>query len=514
MSATGVRTGVSYLESLRDGRSVFLDGERVRSAPDHPAFRNAARSIAGLYDCVAAAENRRTMTYASPSTGAPVSVAFLQPRTPADLVTRRDALKALADSTYGLMGRSPEHFAGFLVGFSLRPDLFAEDDPRFGRNIVRYYEHARDNDLYISYVLVPPQIDRSRPAHQQEDPTLYAGVVDERADGIVVSGAQMLGTGAPLSNEVFLSCILPLRAGDENYAISLAVPAATPGLRMLVRRSYATNATSVYDYPLSSRFDETDALLVFDRVFVPWERVFVYKNVALTWRQFFDTPAHVLGNHQAQVRYWSKAQFLAALGRRIAEVNGVDKLPSVRTVLGELASYCAMASGLVVAADAACVRDERGFVYPNPAYVYANSWLQASYHTTLITCVRELAGAGVLQLPSSYLDFHHPEIASDVNRFIRSPGVSAVERTKLFKLAWDLIGSEFAGRHQQYELFYAGSRSMTTSLRAEGAWDWASPRAMLERCFGSYELPPANAAADLVATPDVPPHHSSHRRFP
>src|SRR5258708_619420 len=277
MSATGVRTGVSYLESLRDGRSVFLDGERVRSAADHPAFRNAARSIAGLYDCVAAAENRRTMTYASPSTGAPVSVAFLQPRTPADLVTRRDALKALADSTYGLMGRSPEHFAGFLVGFSLRPDLFAEDDPRFGRNIVRYYEHARDNDLYISYVLVPPQIDRSRPAHQQEDPTLYAGVVDERADGIVVSGAQMLGTGAPLSNEVFLSCILPLRAGDENYAISLAVPAATPGLRMLVRRSYATNATSVYDYPLSSRFDETDALLVFDRVFVPWERVFVYK---------------------------------------------------------------------------------------------------------------------------------------------------------------------------------------------------------------------------------------------
>jgi 4-hydroxyphenylacetate 3-monooxygenase len=203
------------------------------------------------------------------------------------------------------------------------------------------------------------------------------------------------------------------------------------------------------------------------------------------------------------VRYASKAHFLAALGRRIAEVNGVDKLPPVRTMLGEMASYCAMASGLVLAADAGCVHDARGFVYPSPAYVYANSWLQATHYATLINYVRELAGGGVLQLPSSYLDFHNPEIAHDVTRFIRSPGVASVERTKLFKLAWDLVGSEFAGRHQQYELFYAGSRSVTTSLRAETAYDWASARVMLDRCLRSYDLPaappPGDSACDSVA---------------
>jgi 4-hydroxyphenylacetate 3-monooxygenase len=489
-----MRTGAAYLDSLKDDRVVFLNGERVKSVPDHPALRSAARSIADLYDYVAADANREQMTYRSPATGRPVSKAFLQPRTPADLTARREALQALADLTYGLMGRSPEHFAGFLVGFSLRPDLFAEDGARFGQNIVRYYEHVRDNDLYVSYVLIHPQIDRSKPAHQQEDPTLYAGVVEERDGGIVVSGAQMLGTGGPLSNEVFLSCILPLRPGDENYAISVAVPVTAPGVRMLVRRAYAETASSVYDYPLSSRFDETDALMIFDRVYVPWERVFVYRNIALTWRQFFDTPSHIIGNHQAQVRYASKARFLAALGRRIAEVNGVDKLPPVRTMLGEMASYCAMASGLVLAADAECVHDARGFVYPNPAYVYANNWLQATHYTTLINYVRELAGGGVLQLPSCYLDFHNPEIAHDVHRFIRSPGVSSVERTKLFKLAWDLVGSEFAGRHQQYELFYAGSRSATTSVRAENTYDWVSARAMLDRCLGSYDLPPARTA--------------------
>src|SRR5262249_33610260 len=153
--------------------------------------------------------------------------------------------------------------------------------------------------------------------------------------------------------------IVPLRPGDENYAISLAVPIATPGVRMIVRRPYAIGAPSVFDYPLSSRFDETDAVLVFDRVFVPWARVFVYKNVKLTEAQFYETPAHLIGNHQAQVRFATKSHFLAGLAFRIAEANGVEKVPAVQSLLGELASYSAMAAGLVIAADTECVHDPR-----------------------------------------------------------------------------------------------------------------------------------------------------------
>lgn len=492
------RTGKEYIESLRDGRAVFVHGERVADVPEHPAFRNAVRSVAHLYDLAAGPEHREVMTYPSPRTGQPVNRAFLLPRTPEDLAARREALKLWADATYGLMGRSPDHVAGFLVGFALRPDVFARAGEEFGRHVVGYYEHVRDHDLYVSYVIIHPQIDRSKPAHQQEDPTLYAGVVEERDGGIVVSGAQMLGTASALSNEVFLSCILPLRPGDENYAISVAVPIAAPGVRLIVRRPYAEGVPSVFDYPLSSRFDETDALLVFDKVFVPWERVFVYRNIALTWDQFFETPAHIIGNHQAQVRFWSKTELLAGLAYRIAEVNGVVKLPPVQTMLGELASYCAMASGLVLAADAECVHDPRGFVYPNPTYVYANNWLQATHYTTLLTYLRELAGAGLIQLPSSYRDYQHPEVARDLDRFIRSPGLSSVERTKLFKLAWDLVGSEFAGRHQQYELFYAGARSVTTSIRAFRAFDFAAAKAVVERCLASYDLPPAADPAVAV----------------
>jgi 4-hydroxyphenylacetate 3-monooxygenase len=389
------------------------------------------------------------------------------------------------------MGRSPDHVAGFLVGFALRPDVFARGGARYGDNVVAYYEQVRDQDLYVSYVIIQPQIDRSKPAHQQADPTLYAGVVEERADGIVVSGAQILGTGSALSNEVLLSCIVPLRPGDENYAISLAVPIATPGVRVIVRRPYAEGAPSVFDYPLSTRFDESDAVLVFDHVFVPWERVFVYRNVALTAAQFYEAPAHLFGNHQAQVRFWTKSRFLTGLAHRIAEANGVDKLPPVQSTLGELASYSAMAGGLVLASETACIEDPRGFVYPNPTYIYANGWLQATYYSTMLNTLRELTGAGFLQVPSSYRDFQNPEIAQDLQRFIASPGLESVERTKLFKLAWDLVGSEFAGRHAQYELFYAGSRSMTTSVRAFRNYDFAGARALVDRCLAGYDLPVA-----------------------
>jgi 4-hydroxyphenylacetate 3-monooxygenase len=488
------RTGNDYIASLKDDRCAMVDGRFVSDVTTHPAFSGAVSSIAGLYDLAASPEHRTTMTFKSPTTGQLVNKAFMIPHDRSELRARRDAHKLWADATFGHLGRSPDHVAGFLTGFAAGADVFGRGGEKFRQNVIKYYEYVRENDLYVSYVIIPPQIDRSKPAHQQADPTLYAGVVEEKESGIVISGAQMLGTGAALSNEVLLSCVVPLRPGDENYAVSLAVPIATPGLRLLVRRPYAANVPSVFDYPLSSRFDETDALLIFDRVLVPWERVFIYRNIDLTSAQWFQTGAHYFGNHQAQIRFCSKAEFLIGVATRIAEVNGTDKIPNVQSALGELASYCSMAKGLVLASEAECIEDDRGFVYPNPVYVHANMWLQATYYTTMLNYLRDLAGAGVIGLPSSYRDYENPEIAKDVRRFIQSPGTSSEERTKLFKIAWELIGSEFAGRHQQYELFYAGSRFVTTSIRMYRAFDFEAAKETVARCLASYDLPEYDTA--------------------
>ena len=209
------------------------------------------------------------------------------------------------------------------------PDVFAEAGRGFAENVVAFYEHLREHHLYSSCAIVPPQIDRGKPAHKQSDPTLYAGVVKERDDGIIIAGAQQLATAAVLSDYIQLSCIHPLHPGDESYANCLAVPVNAPGLKLYPRRPFASQAANSFDYPLTSRFDESDSIVVFDNVFVPWERVFIYRNLEACRDQWWKTPAHLYGNHQAQVRYATKLRFMIGLANRMNEMTGNDTNPAV-----------------------------------------------------------------------------------------------------------------------------------------------------------------------------------------
>ena len=184
--APALRSGAEYLRSLNDGRQVFVDGERVADVTRHPAFREAARSVARLYDIAADPANRELMTFPSPKTGAPVWRCYQIPRSHADLRARRLFSEKWAEATFGLMGRSPDHVASFFTGYAAVPGVFAAAGQKFADNVVAFYEKMRDEHLYLSYAIVPPQIDRSKPAHKQSDPTLHAGVVKERDDGIVI----------------------------------------------------------------------------------------------------------------------------------------------------------------------------------------------------------------------------------------------------------------------------------------------------------------------------------------
>ncbi len=481
------RPGKAYVEGLRDGRRVFIDGDYVDDVTTHPAFRGAVRSIARLYDMANAPDNLVDMTYPSPTTGEPVNLSFLIPRSEEDLRRRRLALRRAAESTLGLMGRGPEHVAGFLAGWAGRSDVFASAGEVYGQRVTAFYEHVRDNDLYCAYAIVPPQIDRSKPAHQQEDPFLYAGVKEEREDGIIVSGAQMLGTGAAIADYLILSCIVPLQPGDENYAINVAVPIAAKGLKVYSRRSYAQAAPSAYDYPLASQFDETDSLIVFDDVFVPWEHVFVLRDRQVTTDQWSRTPAHLLGNNQAQIRFSVKLDLLAGLAHRVAVMNGSDTFPPVRGVLGELAAHASMVTGLVYAQEQNCEIDEYGVAWPGRAECFATMTLQSDFYPKLLHLVRDLCGGGIIQLPSNARDYENPEARADLEKFVQSPGYPSVERVKLMKLVWDLVGSEFASRHQQYEMFYAGAPFLVR-MRMSQVYDFDRAGALVDRALDSYDL--------------------------
>ncbi|MGH7325652.1 MAG: 4-hydroxyphenylacetate 3-hydroxylase family protein [Candidatus Rokuibacteriota bacterium] len=479
-----MRTADAYLASLRDGRAVYLDGERVDDVTKHPGFAEPIRRIAETYDR-ARSPAGADATFVDPATARRHSTMWLVPRSADDLAARRRAHRLWAEASYGLMGRTPDHVACVLTAFAAWRQLFDRGGRRFGDNVVRFHARARDDDLYVAYGIVPPQIDRSQPAHRQPEPFLFPGVVGERDGGIVVRGCQGITTSAVLADWLFISYITPLVPGDEDYAVSFVTPAASPGVRIYPRRPFAQSATSVYDYPLSSRFDEVDATVVFDDVFVPWEQVFIHRDVALVNAQFHESPSHTLANFQSLVRFAVKLEFMAGLALKLVEVHSGEKSAAAQAALGgDIAALCATFDALVQAAERHPLILE-GVARPHPQYVYAGMSLQRRLIVDMLRALRELAGGAFQQLPSSEASFISAETRGDMERYFRSSVASARERVKLLKLVWDFVGTEFGGRQLQYEMFYSAAQPVVNT-RMFRSYDWAAATAMVDRCLGEY----------------------------
>ncbi len=479
------KDGRAHLESLRDGREVFISGERVADVTVHPAFRNSVASAAHLYDYQSTPDRVEKMTFVSPDSGERVSRCWQLPTSHGELVARREALTEWAETHYGFMGRSPDHVASCISGMYMGIAQFEEFDSKRAGALRDYYRFARDQDLFLTYVIINPQGDRTKMPHDQPDSYSAVRIVDESPQGMTVTGAKMLGTGAIMANEVFVTCIQPLKPGDEPYAVSFAVPMNIRGLKVLSRKSYEQTAPSVFDNPLASRYDENDAVLYFDEVTVPWERVFVAGDVAMCQKQFHATPAHVYQNYQCQIRLVVKLRFLVGLARKIADANGITNFPQVREKLGDLAAEAAMVEGLVLAMETKGHHWGEYFV-PDRHLLYTAQVLTQRVYPKFITTLRSLAGGALIMLPSGIEDLQG-ELARYSLEPHSSPTLSPVERVKFFKLAWDAIGSEFASRHTQYEMFYAGAEFVVNG-HSYRTYDWDAATASVDRLLSSYNL--------------------------
>jgi 4-hydroxyphenylacetate 3-monooxygenase len=431
------------------------------------------------------------MTFAIPKAEAPsgddrANRIWQLPRSYEELVTRRQALVAWTELHGGFLGRAPDHVASCIAGMYMGRDVFAAYDLERAGALADYYRYARDNELYLTYVIINPQADRSKAAHEQQGEFLTAGVVDEDAAGITVHGAKMLATGAVVANEVFVTCIQPLPPGDVKYALSFAVPMNAEGLKILSRKSYEAHAPSQFDNPLSHRFDENDAVLFFDNVKVPWERIFIYQDVEMCQKQFHATPAHVFQNYQAQVRLMVKMNFLIGLAHKITETNGTTQFPQVRETLGQLAAQGAMVDGMVHAMEVKG-HSHGDYYVPDGHMLYAAQVLTQQLYPQVMAALRDLAGGGMIMLPSSVADFANPEMRDLIGITQQSPALCSEDRVKFFKLAWDAVGSEFASRHTQYEMFYAGA-TFVTKNHSYRTYDWDHGKGLVDRILESYGL--------------------------
>jgi 4-hydroxyphenylacetate 3-monooxygenase len=475
-----LKSGNEHLASLRDGRTVYIGSERVDDVTTHPAFRNAARSIAAIYDL-----KRADPAYSYSEDGERYSAYFLRARTREHLQQRTALHRAIAAMSHGLLGRSPDHVSSFVTGMAMNPSVFGS----YADNLVRYYEHMRKEDIYGVYAVIPPQAARNPEFYVKQNipiPTLR--VVREDDDGVVISGMKMLATGAVFANDIWIGNLIPLAPNQLAESITCAIPVNARGVTLWSRKPFERHAPCEFENPLTWRFDESDSMVMCDEVKVPWERVFVHMDAILAREIYIRTPGHCYGNHQSNVRFHEKMKLIVGLASKIAQASGANEVPAVREVLGRFAALEAALGGMIAGQIQDAEDWPEGYQTFNRRYMYAAlNWCTES-HSSIIDALRELCGGGIFQMPADVSVMHDAHLREQFEKYWQTPQLAALERMKLYKLAWDLIGSEFAGRHLQYEKFYAGASFIVRNHSFREA-PWPEFHQLVDDLMATYDIP-------------------------
>lgn len=449
----GARTGEQYLRRLADDREIWLDGRRVESVVDCPALTGAAHALAELYDLQF--EHPDELITDDPESGEQVAVSHVIPRSADDLARRHVALERTARQTIGLLGRSPDYLNVTMAGFAGRADVWAQNGNEEGAaNLVRFQREAMLGDYAMTHAIVNPTVDKAQREVDAGDGKVVLHLVEETAEGYLVRGARALATLAPFADEMVVYPGQPLPSDATPYALSFSIPMSTPGLRLLCRNSYSAQGAP-FDHPLSSRFDEQDAVVIFDDVIVPRHRMFLAGDPEI-YNKAMTTGWVANIMQQTTIRAHTKLCFAWELATQMARAIGADS-PQVSEMLGELWSYAELTRSVIDAAEAGAHEwgngtwfcDERPFRAIRPTLP---RWFPRANE------IIRLLGAHSLLATPTRAELDNPELRPLIDLYYQGAnGMSAEERTAIFRTAWDFVGSALAGRGDLYERFYLAS---------------------------------------------------------
>ncbi len=482
-------TGAEFLESLRDGREVYIYGERVKDVTTHPAFRNAAASIALLYDALHDKQTKDVLTAPTDTgSGGYTHKFFKAARSRDDVVAQRDAIAAWARISYGWLGRSPDYKAAFLNTLGANAEFYG----KFADNARAWHKRAQEAVLYLNHALVNPPIDRNKPVEQVKD--VYISIQKETDAGIYVSGAKVVATNSALTQYNFLGQNMGQEINDPSMVVMFIAPMNTPGIKLICRQSYefAAAATGTpWDYPLTSRFDENDAIFVFDNAFIPWENVFIHRDIERL-KNFYPKSGFFNGfTLQGCTRLTVKLDFIAGLLYKAARATGVEAFRGVQAQIGEVIGWRNLFWSLT---DAMAHNPEpwvNGAVLPNARGSSTYRLFMTEAYPAVRNIVEKVVASGLIYLPSHARDFKNPDIDKYLARYVRgSNGIEYKERIKIMKLLWDAIGTEFGARHELYEMNYSGSHELVRIFplqQAQFTGALKEMEALVERCMADYD---------------------------
>lgn len=485
-----VRTADQFLASLDDGRDIRIDGERVANVATDRRFSGAANTVAQLLQMQHAPELRDRMTYMSPNTGDRVGLSYIEPKSIGDLERRRGAITQWMEATQGMFGRSPDFMNCYIAAMGSAAPEFGKSDERFGANMRRFYERCREEDAVMTHVLVNPQVDRSKTVETQ-DKDLAAKIVKETDAGIVIRGARMVSTLAAYANEIVVmpSSYIANTPEAKDYAFGFAVEAATPGLTFISRPSIVPQAASPYDYPLSSRLDESDAMVIFNDVLVPWERVFIHRDPGMCNGLYPRTFLSNHTSHQAAIKALAKSEFMLGLALALSKSTNIGSYLHVQGMIAEIMISVQTVKACIAASEANAVTTPYGTVAPDvmPLWVIRLGFPKMFHRMQEI--IQLLGASGLVGAPSlAEFTGDAREMAAE---YLQSVNQDAESRARLCRLAYDASISSFAGRQQLYERYYTGD-----PVRLAGALIGAYPEQeeLVERINGFLDEIPNLAA--------------------
>jgi len=496
-------TGEEYIESIRDGREVYLYGDRVKDVTKHPAFRNSVRMTARLYDALHDTKTRAALTCLTDTGSGGYTMRFYRSaRSVKDLVGDRDAIAGWARLTYGWMGRSPDYKASFLGTLGANADFY---DP-FQENARRWYRESQEKVLYWNHAIIHPPVDRNRPPDEVAD--VFVHVEEERDNGLIVSGAKVVATNSAITHLNFVAHYGNALKKKE-FALVCTIPMGSPGLKLICRPSYAMTAAvmgSPFDYPLSSRLDENDTIFILDRVLIPWENVFIYGDLEKASTFFPRSGFFPRAMFHGCTRLAVKLDFLAGLHLKALEITGSKDFRGVRARLGELLAWRNMIWALT---DSMAHNPDPWVgdtVLPNMNAALAYRWFMTVGYPRVKEIIEQDLGSALIYLNSHAADFKNPDIRQYLDKYVRgSNGYDAENRVKVLKLLWDAIGSEFGGRHELYERNYGGNHeAVRTEIvdAQEAAGLTEGYQRFAEQCLADYDLD-GWTVPDLVNPDDV-----------
>ncbi len=410
-------TSQEFLESLRDGREIWIYGERVKDVTTHPAFRNTSRMLARLYDALHDERKSILCTETDTGSGGVYAPLFSKLRITSRNVcgiARRDRRMG-ARHLWMDVAAGPDYKAAFLATLGANSDFYTP----FQENARRWYKKVQEEVTFINHAIVNPPVDRNKELAEVRD--VYMHVEKETDAGLVISGAKVVATTSTLTHYNFIANNGALPIKTKDFAFVCIVATDSPGVKLFCRPSYEMTAAAMgspFDYPLSSRLDENDSIIIFDKVLVPWENVFAYGDIDKV-NNFFPRSGFLPRfMFHGCVRLAVKLDFIAGLLLKGVEATGSKDFRGVQAQVGEVLAWRNLFWGLTDAMARTTTPWTPGYVLPNLDYGLAYRVASNLIYPRLKEIIENvLASALDLYLPVARQRFQgsrNPQLSRDL----------------------------------------------------------------------------------------------------